>query len=71
MQLFLYDNKHDRLIDGMPLPDDLTEREKLLLEKVIDFLDIKNVLNRYQRLRIANRCIQDSNDGEPILRFVD
>lgn len=70
MTLFLYDEKHSVLRDGLDLGD-LSPQEAGLAEQIVAWLDTKGVTDRYQRLRLAEACdvVPDPEFGETELLF--
>ena len=53
MKLFIYDEKHERVLDELEL-DPLTPDQADLLHAVIEFLGRNRLTDRYSRLVIAN-----------------
>ncbi len=64
MKLFIHDEKHDQIIYELELGN-LNEKEKILVEEIIKFLNTK-MDNRYFKLVMAESYIKlyDDNDDE-------
>lgn len=56
MNLYLYDSKHERILDQMPVKDSAE------VEKIIAFLDKNGLTSRYKTLVIANNYRQVEDD---------
>jgi hypothetical protein len=54
MKLFLYDEKHESVIDELDLGN-LDAATTAMFEQVIGFLDWNKVTGRYRRLVVADR----------------
>lgn len=61
MQLFLYNDKDQVLIDSMPVTTDL--------QKIFDWLEKNGILNRYKSVMIAEKCEVVHEDGESCLEW--
>ena len=70
MKLFLYDEKHQQLIDNLDLGN-LSNEEIAQINKIIDFLEDNHILDRYKNLTLANKAEVQYEDGEPSLNFSD
>lgn len=68
MTLFIYDSKHENVGDGLDLGELSPETEKLL-DRVIDWLDKKQVTNRYNSLVLAHTYNVSYPDGEKQIEF--
>ena len=69
MNLYLYDEKHEQILDIIPVTNAANRVTEEVIEDIIDFLDKHNVTNRYKRLVLANSFKQDVVDGESIITF--
>ena len=72
MQLFIYDEKHEQVPGAIDLGN-LTQHEEAIVQKIIAFLDSKQITDRYKRLILANRyrLSFDSGDVESRIIFYD
>lgn len=65
MKLFLYDEKHDQILDYIDVEDDTQTL------RIIDFLDKNKVTNRYNKLVFAHSYEQKYNgDGFSEITFI-
>lgn len=67
MKLFLYDVKHENVFGEKDLGN-LTPSEIELLERVVEFLEEKEILSRYRTIRVAESWKQEEifDEGDPI-----
>jgi hypothetical protein len=70
VKLFNFDNKHEWVNGELDLGI-ITESEKALLQKVIDFLEIEGITNRYKTLMLAEKYSIDfvEDDDFPVVVF--
>lgn len=66
MNLYLYDQKHERVLAQMSIPakDDVP-----LMTRVIEFLEINEITNRYKSLALADSYELVYDEGEPTILF--
>ena len=68
MQLFVHDEKHDQIVGTLDLGD-ITVDEMILVEKIIRYLDTKQITTRYKRLVLAEKYTLIIEDEEPNITF--
>ena len=68
MKLFLYDQKHEQIHGEIDLGK-IDDKQAVLLEKVIKFLDGQRITNRYKTLIVAESFKITYEDGEPEIEF--
>jgi hypothetical protein len=66
MKLFLYDGKHEQVIDEL----ELETKEIETVEKVIKFLNKNYLTNRYEQLLIAEKYTTVMNELEEFEEIV-
>ncbi len=70
MKLFIHDEKHERINGELDLGE-ITDKEKELIQKTIDFLESNEITNRYCQLKLANKAVVEYQEGEPEVIFDD
>jgi hypothetical protein len=64
LNLYLYDEKHEKVFGELPDIKHGTE-----VKKVVDFLEQKGILDRYRKVVLAEKYEMGSIEGEPVVIF--
>lgn len=68
MKLFIYDQKHEQVHGELDLGE-LDDKQVVLLETVVKFLDEQKITDRYKTLTIAESFKINYDDGESEIEF--
>lgn len=69
MKLFLYDEKHENVIDELDLGK-LNYKQEMFANDIIKFLEINNITSRYKDLVLAEKYqVTYDEDGNKEIMF--